>query len=467
MASNLIIGVPASVMDLNQKGLLERAFHDGLFPNLAFRAEALAEEWPANTGTEITMSRPGLLVPIVTPNPAGMDPIPQNVPYEQWVATLQQYSGTIDTDMPTSTTAVASLFVRNLHQLGLQAGQSINRIARNEMFRAYLSGQTVALTAITNTDTSIRVASLNGFLDVINPGSNTAPKPISPAYPLPIRIGTGSTVVSATAIGAIPDDPTDPAGGPGTLVLSAAVGTNFVSSRAPVRSVYAPIVVRAAGGDSVDAIGPSDTFVLQQVINAVAFLRNANVQPHEDGTFHAHIGPMSNAQVFADPVYQRLNQSLPQGMAYSEGFIGQVSGVSFFLNNEIPTTVNTGAQITTAQSGVYGRDIGAETVNGAGVQIGRILITGRGICYEKYLDESAYVTEAGVTGKVGEFAVINNGLTINTERIRLILRSPLDRLQQKVSSTWSISTSFPVPSDITGPSGPQRFKRGIVLEHAL
>jgi len=47
-----------------------------------------------------------------------------------------------------------------------------------------------------------------------------------------------------------------------------------------------------------------------------------------------------------------------------------------------------------------------------------------------------------------------------------VLRAPLDRLQQIVSAAWSISTSFPIPSDITGPSGPQRFKRAVVLEHA-
>jgi hypothetical protein len=96
-----------------------------------------------------------------------------------------------------------------------------------------------------------------------------------------------------------------------------------------------------------------------------------------------------------------------------------------------------------------------------------VIVTGKGALYERYLDESDFVTEAGITGKTGNFDVVNNGIKILTERIRLILRAPLDRLQQVTSSTWSITTCFPVPSDVTAPSGPERFKRAVVIEHCL
>jgi hypothetical protein len=235
----------------------------------------------------------------------------------------------------------------------------------------------------------------------------------------------------------------------------------------PVKSSFAPRIVRSAAGASVDAIGPADTLTLQQCINAVAFLRRANVQPHDDGFYHAHISPLSMAQLFADPVFQRLNQSLPEHVIYKEGFLGYISGIMFFMNTESPESFNSGNLIATAQSGLYGDEIGSEIVNGQGVQIGRVLITGRGVVYEKYLDESAYVTEAGTTGKIGDFEVVNNNIAILTERIRLVLRAPQDKLQQTVTATWSISTSFPTPSDITAPSGPERYKRAIVLEHAL
>jgi hypothetical protein len=228
--------------------------------------------------------------------------------------------------------------------------------------------------------------------------------------------------------------------------------------------------VRSAAGDSVDAIGANDTLTLQQCINAVAFLRNANVQPHDDGFYHAHISPLANAQIFADPVFQRLNQSLPEHMVYKQGFIGELAGIAFFMNSEAPGPTNTGTLIQTGSGSTpaqYGSEIGAEVVNNTGINIGRVVITGKGALYEKSLDESQFVTEAGITGKIGEFSVVNAGIAIQTERIRLTLRAPMDRLQQLTSATWSCSTSFPTPSDITAPSGPESHKRAIVLEHAL
>jgi len=85
--------------------------------------------------------------------------------------------------------------------------------------------------------------------------------------------------------------------------------------------------------------------------------------------------------------------------------------------------------------------------------------------YEKYIDESQFLTDAGVTGKIGEFSVMNGGVAVMSERIRYILRAPLDRLQQIVSQSWSWSGDFPVPSDgLVGNSA--RFKRAAVIEHA-
>ena len=462
MAGGIVLGIPPAVMSLVQEGLLERAFHDGLYPNIAYRAEATTEEWPQNAGTEMFMSRPGLLRPVVKPTQPGVDPQPQAIAYEQWVARLNRYTGTIDTHMPTSAVANANLFMRNIHQLGLQAGQSVNRITRNEIFKNYLSGHTVLISAAAAGDTTIRVAAINGFSDVLIPGTQVRPATVSPSTPLPIVIGT----TIRNVIGFAADDPND-VNGPGTLLLNAAVGGAGYAVRTSVLSACRPDVLRSGGGDNVDAISAADTFVLQDAINAVAILRRHNVQPHDDGFYHCHLSPAANAQIFADPVFQRLNQSCPEGVVYKEGFIGTLSGIMFFMNTESPEAVNSGDRVSTGTNAFYSNEICAETTNNAGVNIGRILLTGRGSVYERYLDESSFVSEAGVTGKIGSFDIMNNGVAISTERIRLILRAPMDRLQDLVSATWSISTSFPVPSDLTAGSGPQRFKRAIVLEHAL
>jgi hypothetical protein len=466
MAQPITNALPASIVDLVQNGALERAFHDALFPTIQYRAEAVAEEWPAQLGQEIIQSRPGLLAPVVKPLVAGADPEPSAIVYEQWVATLAQYGSAIDTHMPTAATANANLFVRNIQQLGLQAGQSINRIARNTLFRAYLAGNTMSTAAIASTDTLIRVASLNGFTSVLIPAISAQPRPVSAAFPLPITIGSGVSAKRVSVIGYNPDDPND-LNGPGQLVLSAQVGAVFAGPRTPIVSLYASKVVRPTGGASVDTITSGDTISLQQVINAVALLRRANVQPHEDGFYHAHISPIANAQFFQDPVFQRLNQSLPEYAIYREGFIGHMGGVAFFLNTDSPETPNVGTLIPTGSGSqsFYAPDLGGEIINGSGVPIGHTIITGKGALMEKWLDEGNFMSEAGLTGKVGDFQVLNNGIAIQTDRIRLILRAPLDRLQQQVSAAWSISTSFPVPSDILAQSGPEQFKRAIVLQH--
>ncbi len=468
----LVLGVPASVVDLVQKGLLQRYFHDGLFPALSYRSEAMAEEWEGNTGVEIFETRAGLLPAVTEPIQPGADPVPAEDTYEQWVVKLDQFANAIDVHAPTSAVANANLFLRKIKTMGLNAGQSINRVARNALFKAYLSGQTVALGTIAATDTSIRVAALNGFQDVVVPGTNTRPAPVNPANPLPIQIGpTGA--VSANVVGVIPDDVLDP-NGPGTLILSAQVGTAFATTRAAIVSAFAPMVIRAAGGRSVDSITAGDTLVLQQVINAAGTLRDDNVPPHDDGFYHAHISGMSNTQLFADPVFQRLNQSLPEHVIYKEGFVGTISGVMFFMNTESPKDTNSGVLTATSAAtgapagsmGKYAKDIGAEIVNGNNVKIGHVLITGKGALYERWLDENKYVTEAGITGKIGEFDVVNNGIQVMTDRIRLVLRAPIDRLQQKVSIAWSATLGFPVPSDITATTSSARYKRARVLLHA-
>lgn len=460
----LVLGIPPAILNLVQLGLLERAFHDGLFPALLYRGEAQYEDWAANSGTEIFMTRPGLLTPITQPLTPGVDPLPQTVAYEQWVARLARFAGTIDTHIPTSVVSNADQFLRNIQQLGLQAGQSLNRIPRNALHQAYLSGQTVLIAATAATDTTIRVAACNGFTDVVLSGSAVRPAPVSPQTPLPIVLMNGATPIPLNVVGVVLDNPND-SNGPGTLLLSSMVGA-IVATRSAVLSAFRPKILRAGGGNSVDAIGASDIFTLQDAINATNWLRKNNVLPHEDGYYHGHINTDANGQTFQDPAFQRLNTALPDHVYYQQAFLGTIAGIAFFSNNEAADYLNSGPRQATGVNAMYSQDIGAETTNESGVNIGRVLITGRGSIYEKGLDENQYVTEAGVTGRTGDFQVVNAGVEVATERVRLILRAPLNRLQDVVAATWSITTAFPIPSDISS-GGPQRYKRAVIIEHAL
>ena len=196
-------------------------------------------------------------------------------------------------------------------------------------------------------------------------------------------------------------------------------------------------------------------------------LRANNVQPHEDGLFHAHISPSSNSQLFADNALQRALTALPDHPFYQQGFIGEIGGIGFFMNTESPTDINTGAFVATGALSRFSPEIGAETRNATGVRIGRVLVTGKGALYERGLDESAYVSEAGVTGKIGEFDIMNAGIKVAVDRVRLILRAPINAMMDTVRASWSCTTGFPVPSDVLSGTGPQRNKRALVIQHSL
>ena len=189
-----------------------------------------------------------------------------------------------------------------------------------------------------------------------------------------------------------------------------------------------------------------------------------NVPPFPDGFYHVHLDPTSEAQIFADQAFQRLNTALPDYLHYREAALGHLLGMMFYRNTECPRQDNCDATTATDVNALYSIDIHGETVNETSVPIHRAIVMGAGAVYEKFLDESKYITEAGVTGKIGSFDIVNNGLAIMIDRIRYILRSPLDRLQQMVSQSWSWSGGFPVPSDVTS-GDDARFKRAVVIEH--
>jgi hypothetical protein len=458
----IFLGVPPSVANLIQRGLLQRAFHDALVPALLFRNEAEEEEWEANTGTEVICTRRGIITPKTTPLQPGVDPNPSASTYEQWYARLQRYGDAADVHLPTAAVASSNQFLSTIKDLGVSAGMSLNRVARNALFTAYLSGQTTMTDAAGAGDALIHVASLNGFTDVVVPSTTVRPVAVSATNPQTVTIGALGTF---GVIGAVPDDANDPLG-PGFLALDAALGGAGAAARTAVLAADRPTIIRAGGGLSVDALGLGDVVVLQDLIAAVTRLRKNNIPPHEDGYYHAHWPAEGNAQIFADQPFQRLNTALIGATYYQEAFVGRIGGCDSGMNNEAPEVENSGATTATSANALYSTDIKAETRNHSGINVGRIIVTGRGALQERWLDESKhYVSEAGVAGKQGQFQVVNGGVAIETKHIRLVLRAPVNRLLDLASIAWSVTTAFPVPTDIATGS-PSRYKRAICVEYA-
>jgi hypothetical protein len=456
-------GVPASILALIQDRTLERVFHDALFPRLLYRGEARPEVWQANLGERMSFTRTGLIEPKIRPLVPGADPTPASYATEQWDAEAAQFGDTIDTHMPSSYVTLASTFLRNTQQLGLGAGQTLDRLVRNQLFRAYLSGESMVTVAATVGQSQVTVSSLNGFTQNLVNGRLLQ---VTPANPLAISFSNAEP--ANTVVGFTPADPANPLG-PGVLTLGTALTAVALPVRTGVLAGNRSRRLRVGNGATVDALTSANILTLDAVIQGVTRLRNNNVPPHADGYYHVHLSPTAEAQIFQDNHWQRLHQSLPESLAYLDLAIARCVGCIFYRNTEspLPTTVETGSLIVDPGGAGGARlapEIAGEVNNEAGLIINRTLITGGGSIYEKYIDESKFITEAGVTGKIGEFSIINGGVAVMTNRIRYILRSPLDRMQQVVSQTWSWSGDFPVPSDALS-GDPARFKRAVVIEH--
>lgn len=449
-----------------QENILERAFHDALFPRMLFRAEVTPVPWPAGIGDTMIFSAPGVAPIDATPLQPGVDPEPITYPMEQWSAQIQQYAGTIDTHMPTSMLAIVNLFLRNAHQLGMQAAQTLNRITRNKMYCAALSGWTVADGAATST-TSLRVKRLNGFTRARNPalsGTNQVRfETVSASNPLAIKLYDNGAAASNTVVAYLPDTPGDEVG-PGVLTLGSAVTS--VANRAYVYADDATNIVRSGGGLKVDDISGSDLPTLADVRAAVSRFWQDNVPEHADGRFHCHIDPISQAKVFQDTEFQRLLTALPDYYVYKQFALGEMLNTVFFRNSECPVseTVLGGLTASYDKRDPFPGELFSNGNASTGVKIHRMLFSAQGGIMEYYSDLAQLLTEAGVTGAVGDARVVNNGIEVFSERIQMIIRGPLNRLQDTVSTSWKFIGDWPTRTDAATGS-PARYKRFTVIEH--
>lgn len=453
---------------LTQENLLERQFHDSLFPQLQYRAEASPVQWPANTGDSHVFTGAGLMKKRMKRLKPGTEPQPSTYPVEQWSATLGKYADTIDTDIPSSNVAIANMLLRNAHQLGLGAGQTMNAITRNRLYNAALSGQTVADGGQGPTST-LRVKRLNGFTKSRGVGTvseSVAYVTVSGSNPLTVHIwdtsGPGADV-TRTVTGFTPDDTgPDAELGPGTLTLTG--GNVTVADRAYVLAEDRSFIVRVGGGTRVDDVGTSDRFKLADVRSAVARLQDQNVAPQPDGRYHCHLDPTSQSQIFSDPEWQRLMTGLPDYAPYKNFLIAEVLGSLYFRNSEAsPAKFDGYLDASFSEDDPFGAELwntGAIT----GMPVHRPLYIGDGAVFEYYQDLEELVTEAGLNGKMGDFRITNDGVEIPVERVKIIVRAPLDRLGELVSTSWKFIGDWPTRTDSTTGDA-ARYKRVVAVEH--
>ena len=456
---------------LTQDNTLVRVFQQSLFPELLFRAEATPMPWDAHVGEVKVFTKSHEPEVNTDPLEPGEDPVPANDQYEQWKVRCAEYPKTAsDVNMAVSRLTLASQFVDKIRNQGRLAGRTMNRLARNALFLAYGTGHTIAETGGAPT-TSFEVASIAGFTEAV--ASSGELLPVSSTNTKTFY-RNGTLVTGTAVIAAVAADALFPLGR-GTLTLSGA-GTTVVAGDA-IRASDAPSIVRSGGGYSVDAISVTDTLKMADLRMAVSSLQTNRIPTHPDGSYHGHISSLAAAQVFGDSEFQALHDGTPYNERYAMFAVGRILNCTFYRDEEVPRVDASGrgnvgtlqvSRPTQATSARLGKEVGCEVINASGVRIVRTIITGGEALMECHIPEAQdYVTEAGITGVVRGLEMITpNAAAMSVERVRFIIRAPLDRRQQQVSMTWSWAGDFGVPSDARAMYTGSRYKRCIVIESA-
>ncbi|MFG3585130.1 hypothetical protein [Streptomyces sp. NPDC047990] len=412
--------LPSAIQAILENGMLDRVFKDALTPEFLFPQIADAEPWQGNLGDTKTFTRKGLLTPASTPV-TGSDPSASTYTVEQWSVTMDQYANSMDTNMLGSAMALASKFLADIENLGINAGQSINQAARNKLYKAYSGGRTWCTTA-GSSDSSIVVASTDGFETVL---VNGVPTPVSGASPLNVTIGGTANTVT----------------GVNTSTKTLTLGTARVDALGDaVVAANAPVSIRATGNSAYD-LSTANVVTFANFRAAVARLRKMAV-PTLGGYYVAHIDPDTEAQLFSDSDFKQALQGRIDSPVYQDLSIGRFAGIDWVRNLEAPTIANGGSA-------------GTLTVHRP------IVLGGNALMAAPFEGANNLLAGTGVED-VPEVRTIQAAPSVN---VTLLIRPPQDRLQQVVGSTWSWVGDFGVPSD-AGSGDAALYKRGVVIEHA-
>ncbi|MCW2900233.1 MAG: hypothetical protein JWO67_2498 [Streptosporangiaceae bacterium] len=413
--------LPAALTAIMQNGMLDRVFQDALKPEFLYAALADQEPWQGGLGDTKIFTRKGLLAPVTTPI-TGSDPSAATYSVEQWSVVMDQYANSVDTNLLQSSMTLASKFLADVAQLGVNAGQSINQVTRNKLFAAYSGGSTWCTTA-GSSDTSMIVQSVNGFQFVMVNGVLT---PVSGANPLNVTVGgVANTVTGVNA-------------GTSTLTL----GTARVDVQGDaVIAANAPTVIRPTGINTAFNLGSTNVATLALFRAAVARLRSMNV-PTFGGYYTAHIDATTEQELFNDSDFKQALQGRVDSPIWMGLSIGRFSGIDWVRNIEAP--------------------IVASGTGGSTVVAHRPIVMGANALVAAPFDSTASLLAGTGVEDVPSIRMINVADSID---VALIVRPPQDRLQQNISTTWSWVGDYGVPSDsLTGDAA--LYKRAVVVEHA-
>ena len=438
---------PAALQPIIQQNFLEREFEEALHSRLGYRAVAAREQFSTGIGESLTKTRRGLKAPITTPTNAASNTnldngiTPSTWAVEQYTMVLQQYNDAIDLNMITNKVGIVSQFLQNAKVNGIQAAQSLDRLARNALFNPYFGGNTRVRQTLGASNTSVTVDDVRGFQTVPVNGLQV---PVSVASPLTVTVGSNSYILTGVAVDVV-NVTTAPNGVSGVLTFSLPVTVADGTANSTVTAANASIIVRPAGRSNTSLLQATDTLTMQNILDAVALLRLNNVPGVDggqgadgDGLYNFYLDPKSARQLFADPDFKQLFQGATSAnQVFQKGMTNDFLGVRFMPTTEAYT----------------------QALPGVGTVRRPILVGGEALVEGDY---------AGIASE--DVAPGNSEISI-VDGIAMVTREPLDRLQQIISQAWYWIGGFVAPSDITTnttiiPTATNAaFKRAVMLEH--
>lgn len=431
---------PAALQPIIQQGFLEREFESAMHSRLAYRAVADREEISVGIGETLTKTRAGLKPAVTTPlNPNtntnldnGLTPTTYNV--EQYTITMNHYAATTDLNMVTSRVGIASQFLLNAATNGEQAARSLDELARNALFAAYLGGNTRVRATLSSAGPIVAVDDIRGFSTAFVNGVQV---PVGISNPLNVNIGAGQYAVIATAPDGGPSNA--PNGVSGTLTLSSAVSVADGTVNNTVQAGSGSSIARPNSRANTSQLLSTDTLTMATLLNGVTVLRQ-NAVPEIDGAFNCYLDPVSARQLFADNDFRQLFQGATSAnQVFKKGMVNDFLGLRF---------------ISTTEAFVGSHP----TISGAIVR--RPIICGKGALIEG--------TFAGMAAN--DVAPADSIVSV-VDGIAMVTREPIDRLQQIIAQSWYWIGGYCAPSDLTtnpstvGTATAAAYKRAILIEH--
>lgn len=427
---------PAALQPIIQQGFLEREFQDGLRARLGFRAIADREQFANAVGETITKTRRGLKAAATTPlSPSGNTNLdngltPSGWTVEQYTLGLNMYGDSIDLNMVTSRVGIASQFLQNAKVNGEQAMRTLDVLARDTLYNAYLGGNTRVRTTLGAAAATISVDDIRGFQTVFVNGQLV---PVSGTNTLSVTVGADVyTLTGATADGS--NVSTAPNGISGTLTFSANVTVADGTAGNAVVAAVAPSVIRSGGRATTAALQTGDTLKMLDILSGVSRLRDNGV-PDIGGSYNYYADNTQILGLFSDANFQTLYRGAYGSAEYRDGQVFELLGARFIPTNLAPQ----------------------QTLSG--LKIRRGILCGQGALVEGDFESTGY-------SDVGD----GDSLKIMVDDVCMVTREPLDRLAQIIAQSWYWIGGFTVPTDLTASTSViptasnSYYKRGVVFE---